>query len=180
MLLLREPTARYYSAMIAFRRMFLPILIGMAAASWAPDAAFAAGEKPPFWRATRFDEVRMRVGPSAEYPIEWVYRRKGLPVKVIRRREAWLLVRDPDGAQGWIAESQLTQTRGALVIGEGLATLRDGPGAGATMRWRVEPGVVGRLGDCSDGWCEIDITGRKGWIEAVRLWGDEDLAGADE
>ncbi len=179
MLLLSAPGARYYSAMTVMRRIFLPILIAMMATFAVHGPALAAGDDPPFWVTVRFDEVRMRVGPSREYPIEWVYRRKGLPMQVLRAREGWLLVRDPDGAQGWIAESQLIRTRGVLIVGEGLATLRETPDAGGGVRWRAQPGVVGELGECTDGWCEINITGRKGWIEASRLWGDEELA-ADE
>ena len=34
--------------------------------------------------------------------------------------------------------------------------------------------LVGKLGDCEGGWCEIDIGGRRGWIEAQRVWGEDD------
>ena len=40
----------------------------------------AQDREVPYWAALRYDEVRMRVGPSEEYPIQWVYKRKGLPV----------------------------------------------------------------------------------------------------
>jgi SH3-like domain-containing protein len=43
--------------------------------------------------------------------------------------------------------------------------------AGAKLLWNVEPGVVGKLGDCSDGWCRLDVAGRKGWVAQQRLWG---------
>jgi SH3-like domain-containing protein len=57
------------------------------------------------------------------------------------------------------------------VVGEGLAELRAEPDVGSALRWRVEPGVVGRLGECQDGWCELDVGGRAGWIEQNRIWG---------
>ncbi|WP_216074561.1 SH3 domain-containing protein, partial [Acinetobacter baumannii] len=50
----------------------------------------------------RAKEVNMRVGPSPEFRIAWVYRRPGLPLKVLRMREGWRLVEDPDGARGWV------------------------------------------------------------------------------
>jgi SH3-like domain-containing protein len=31
--------------------------------------------------------------------------------------------------------------------------------------------VVGALGDCEAGWCELDVAGREGWVRAERLWG---------
>jgi SH3-like domain-containing protein len=131
----------------------------------------------PYWASLRYEEVRMRVGPSAEYPVEWVYKRKGLPVKVVRVREGWRLVEDPEGTQGWIASSQLDPARGGVVIGGGLAEVRAAASAAATVKWRAEPGVVARLKACREGWCEVDIAGRKGWMDAARLWGSEPLPG---
>jgi len=141
------------------------------------DPVRAQDREVPYWASLRYDEVRVRVGPSEEYPIEWVYKRKGLPVKVVRVREGWRFVEDPEGTRGWIARSQLDPDRGALVVGTGLAEIRAGPSAAATLRWRAEPGVVGKLAGCREGWCEVDIAGRKGWMLANRLWGTEPLPG---
>lgn len=132
----------------------------------------------PYWAALRYEQVNMRVGPSREYPVDWVYKRKGLPMKVVRVREGWRLVRDVAGAQGWVAASQLTPDRGVLITGEGLVDLRSGPSATAALRWRAEPGVVARLVGCRDAWCEIDAAGRKGWVPEARLWGTEPLPGS--
>lgn len=148
--------------------------VWLAALALAPAPLSAQGSDPPYWATIRYDKVYMRVGPGVTYPIDWVYAREGLPVKVIRKREGWRLVVDPDGAQGWIASSQLKRERGVIVQGEGLVTLRQAPEAASAVRFRAEPGVVGRLVRCSAGWCEIDISGRTGWVEAARLWGDEE------
>jgi SH3-like domain-containing protein len=113
----------------------------------------------------------MRVGPSENYPIDWVYRREGLPVKVVRLYQGWRRVRDPDGAEGWVVARLLNPQRTAIVIGKGLAPMRAGSSGDAPLRWNVEPGVVGRLGECDEGWCEFDVKGRKGWVEQARLWG---------
>lgn len=137
----------------------------------APDPARAQDREVPYWVSLRYDEVRMRVGPSEEYKIDWLYKRKGLPLKVVRLREAWRLVQDHEGEQGWIASSQLTLDRGALVVGEGLADIRALPDATSSLQWRAEPGVVGELIGCRETWCEINVDGRKGWVPADRLWG---------
>lgn len=125
----------------------------------------------PYWASLRAPEVNMRVGPSQDYPIEWVYKRQGLPVKVIRVQEGWRLVSDPDGDQGWIVARLLTPERGALVIGEGLAAIRNAPSDDALLQWNVQPGVVGMLGKCEAGWCEFNVEGRAGWVREARLWG---------
>lgn len=151
-------------------RRLLVSLIPTLFAVFATPAA-SQGREVPYWATLRATEVNMRVGPSEAFPIEWVYRRVGLPVKVVRVREGWRLVQDPDGERGWIAARLLNPERGAIVIGEGLANLREAPGAGSRVLWRAEPGVVGRLGRCDDGECELDVGGRKGWVSAARLWG---------
>ena len=138
-----------------------------------PLAGPAAGQdrEVPYWATLRATEVNMRVGPSEAYPIAWVYRRQGLPVKVLRVREGWRLVQDPGGERGWIVARLLDPERGAIVIGNGLAAMREEPDGGSRVLWRAEPGVVGALGNCEDGWCEFDVGGREGWVRAERLWG---------
>ncbi len=113
----------------------------------------------------------MRVGPSEEYRIDWVYRRAGLPVKVIRVVEGWRLILDQDGAQGWVIARSLDPKRGAVVVGKSPAPIRDSASDSGKLKWNAQPGVVGRLGDCDAGWCEFNIAGRKGWIRQSQIWG---------
>ncbi|MGB3469712.1 MAG: SH3 domain-containing protein [Erythrobacter sp.] len=164
--------------MTSIRPLFALILAGLTFGVLVPVAGAAPDSEPPYWASMKFNEVRMRVGPSREYPIEWVYVRARLPVKVMRTLDGWWLVEDPDGDQGWIASSQLSLTRSAIVVGEGAVIIREGPDAKSALRWRAEPGVVGDLLQCRDDWCQVDISGRSGWIPAGRLWGDEELAAA--
>jgi len=133
--------------------------------------AGAQEREVPYWASLRADEVNMRVGPSEDFPISWVYRREGLPVKVVRLREGWRLVEDPDGERGWMIARLLNPDRGAIVVGEGLAEMRASEEPDAKLLWRVEPGVVGKLGDCRSGWCRLDVSGHKGWVRQDRLWG---------
>ena len=135
----------------------------------APSAA--QEREVPYWATIRAEEVNMRAGPSERFPIEWVYRRAGLPVKVVRVNQGWRLVEDPDGARGWIVARLLDPDRGAIVIGDDLAEMREEPRPGARLLWKVEAGVVGALGECENGWCNFNTDGHKGWILAERLWG---------
>jgi SH3-like domain-containing protein len=164
--------------MSALRLAAWIVLAIVVAVSLVAGPAGAQGrEEVPYWASLRFDEVRMRVGPSREYRITWVYQRRGLPMKVVRLREGWMLVEDAEGTLGWVSASQLSNARGALVVGTGLADMREEPDPASTLRWRAEPGVVGKLLRCRENWCEIDVTGRTGWVRSEQLWGDEDLPG---
>jgi SH3-like domain-containing protein len=151
--------------------MHFPLRLLCLALLAVPATALAQERETPYWASLRSDEVNMRVGPSEDYQIAWVYHREGLPVKVVRLREGWRLVRDPEGAQGWILARLLNPQRTAMVIGKGLAALRETGSDSARLLWNAEPGVVGKLGDCEEGWCEFDAEGRKGWVRQSRLWG---------
>lgn len=134
--------------------------------------ASAQNVEVPYWASLRAPEVNMRVGPSEEYRISWIYRRVGLPVRVLRTKEGWRWVEDQDGARGWMLGRFLSRERGAVVIGTGLAEMRENPSPAARLLWRLEPGVVGRLGECSEGWCAVTVGPRRGHVAEDRLWGD--------
>ncbi len=136
-----------------------------------PAAAQSDPVKLPYWASISVDEARMRKGPSPDVPVIWEYRRKDLPVKVIARFETWRKIEDPDGTQGWMAARLLSRTRTAIVTGE-IRPLREAASLSAAVAYRAEPGVVGRITDCTDGWCRFDVKGRSGWIQTDHIWGD--------
>lgn len=113
----------------------------------------------------------MRKGPSQDVPVVWEYRRKDLPVKVIALHETWRQIEDPDGTKGWMAARLLSRTRTAIVT-EGVRPMREAPNDAAVISYRAEPGVVGRITDCANGWCMFDVRGRRGWIHTDHIWGD--------
>lgn len=162
----KSDSAKYAQAM--FRAASTLFLLALATGALAQD------REVPYWATMRADKVNMRVGPSGDYRIDWVYQRRGLPVRVIRLREGWRLIEDADGTQGWVVARLLSPDRGALVTGEGVAAIRAGAGDGSALRWNVEPGAVGQLGKCEQHWCEFDVGGHRGWISAERIWGDGD------
>ncbi len=141
------------------------LMLGLA----APVAAQEA--KVPYWASIRASEVNMRVGPAEEYQIAWVYRRPQLPLKVLRVKDGWRLVQDPDGGKGWMNQRFLTRQRTGYVIGKEPAAMRQAGDGAARLLWRLAPGNVGLLGDCDAGWCQFETGKRKGFVEQARLWG---------
>jgi len=157
-------------------RAIFPLIIFIC---FLPSNAHAQSDDEAYWASIDQEEARSRTGPSRDYKIIWVYVRKNLPVKVLRRYGAWRQIEDPDGSQGWMHSRLLTRTRTAMVIGESIQNMHEQPDANSTLSWRAEPGVVGRLGQCSNGWCRLDVNGRIGYIRSEFLFG-VGLASADE
>lgn len=132
--------------------------------------AQADTKAPPYWASIAADEARMRVGPSLDYPSNWIYRRRDLPVRVMQVLGNWRKIEDPDGTQGWMHVRLLSATETA-VVSSVAADMRQGRGDDQTLLYRAAKGVVGRVGDCSGGWCRFDVGGKKGYVQASSLWG---------
>lgn len=124
----------------------------------------------PRFVSLRASEVNLRTGPGVRYPIDWVYRRRDLPVEIIDEHETWRRIRDWEGTIGWVHQSMLQGARKVMVTGE-LRVLRRAPERAADPIARIEPGVIARLEACDEGWCEISIDGLSGWLERHEFYG---------
>ncbi len=152
--------------------MFNRIILALALVSLPVTAVSAEDTKPPYWAAFKAGVVNMRVGPGEDYRIAWVYHRQFLPMKVLRTMQGWWLIEDPEGARGWVLAQFMSKRRSAMVQGKQLAEMHESADPSSRLLWRLEPGVVAKLGDCSQAWCEVELDGnRRGWVRQDQLWG---------
>jgi SH3-like domain-containing protein len=136
----------------------------------APPAS-AQEKQPPYWASIASGEAMTRTGPGKNYPGIWLYKRRDLPVRVVKKYEHWRLIHDPDGAQGWMLVTLLSDRRTAIVKPGDPRPIRVKPDDGAKVRYTAEHGVVGRIDKCSNGWCRIAVGKREGYIHSADLWG---------
>ncbi|MDR3537177.1 MAG: SH3 domain-containing protein [Acetobacteraceae bacterium] len=128
----------------------------------------------PRFAALRFDEVNMRVGPGPRYPIDWVYKRRDLPVQIEREFDIWRLIRDPDGTRGWVSEASLTGRR-TFIVTDGDATLRQDASDTSSAVAILKPGVIGRIRSCQAGadWCQVQTADYRGYLKRTQFWGTQ-------
>jgi SH3-like domain-containing protein len=150
--------------------------LGAVAALLIVVAAPAAAQDrpPPYWASIASGQAMTRTGPGKNYPGEWLYQRRDLPVRVVKKYEHWRLIQDPDGAQGWMLVTLLSDRRTAIVKPGAPRPVRVGPYDGARTQYLAEHGVVGRISKCTDGWCRIEIDRRAGYVRASDIWGVSD------
>jgi SH3-like domain-containing protein len=137
----------------------------------AAAPAAAQDKRPPYWASIASGEAMMRTGPGRNYPGTWLYKRRDLPVRVIKLYPNWRLIEDPDGTRGWMLVSLLSDQRTAMVKPGEPRPIRIEPKPGARVRYLAAHGVVGRIDHCRSGWCRIAIGKREGYIRATDLWG---------
>ncbi len=150
----------------------------VAVAPAPPPAAPAEAPKPPdpkqaiHFASLRAEKVNLRSGPSADFPIQWVYVRRGLPVEVVASFDIWRKIRDSEGTEGWVNQQMLTGHRSVLVSGS-VRDLRHEPKPDADIVAKLEVGVVAAISKCDPVWCEVKAGGYKGWLMRDEVWGLE-------
>lgn len=125
----------------------------------------------PRFVSLRADSVNLRVGPSARYPIEWIYVRRNLPVEIVAEFDTWRRIKDPAGTEGWVHSSMLSGRRTAMVTGAVRPLLR-GADEEAGVAATLEPGVIVQVERCPQGeFCRVEAEGIEGWVRRDALWG---------
>jgi hypothetical protein len=133
--------------------------------------AFAAGPGLPYYASIKSDDANIRTGPSARYPIQWTYKRKGWPVQVAASFERWKKISDINGEIGWIHEVLLSNKRYGLIKAEGVQEVYRLPLNTSTKVFIVENGVVAELKECKNDWCKIKVERHEGWLRREHIWG---------
>ena len=147
-------------------------VLAAAAATVAVSAAHAQRQRQtPYFASIASGQAMMRTGPGRNFPGTWLYRRADLPIRVVEVYQNWRRIEDPDGTRGWMLVSLLSDQRTAIVRGNAPQAMHEEPNSNSAVRFRAEPGVVGRISRCADGWCHFDVHGRNGFIRVDTIWG---------
>lgn len=123
----------------------------------------------PRWAALASGETNLRTGPGKRYPIDWVIKKKGLPVEIVQEFEHWRRVREPGGDEGWVNKMMLTGARRVMLQKD--QVLHANPSDDARVIATLQKGVIASLKQCRTTWCEVEIDAYHGWIPKKHLWG---------
>jgi SH3-like domain-containing protein len=152
------------------------VLAALAAASAQAEERGKVTNLPiPRYVSLKASEGNVRRGPSLSHRIDWVFKRRDMPLEVTDEYGNWRRVRDRDGQGGWIHFSLLSGVR-TVIVEEDMAGLHMKPDAAAPVTARAEAGVIAELDECAADWCRIDADGYRGWVQRSALWG---VAAAD-
>ena len=116
------------------------------------------------------NEVNLRQGPSFEYPIKLIYKKKYLPVIIIDKSETWRKISDFENNSGWIHISQLSKKKSAINI-KNDSLLYKKPTIYSKPIAKLEIGRLMLIKKCKTKWCKITSGGFEGWIFKSSLWG---------
>jgi len=115
-------------------------------------------------------EVNVRVGPSKNYPIKFIYKKKYLPLEVLDKVETWKKIKDFENNSGWIHVSQLSKKKTAINI-KNNELLYKKPTIYSKPIAKLESGRLVLIKKCKREWCKIITGNYNGWIFKKSLWG---------
>ena len=124
----------------------------------------------PRYVSLKAKEANARRGPSLSHKIDWIYKRKNIPLEVYAEYENWRRVRDFEGLGGWVHYTLLSGIRYVLIKDE-LLEMRLLPSSEAQVIARVPQHNIATLDKCNLDWCRIVDDGYKGWVLKSGIWG---------
>ena len=116
------------------------------------------------------NKVYVRVGPSKEYPIKFIYKKKYLPLEVLDKSETWRKIKDFENNSGWIHISQLSKKKSGINIKKNSVLYKKSTIFSKPIA-RLEIGRLVLIDRCKIKWCKIKSGGFYGWISKNSLWG---------
>ena len=116
------------------------------------------------------NEVNLRQGPSFEYPIKFIYKKKYLPIEVLDESETWRKIRDFENNSGWIHISQLSKKKSAINIKKNSILYKKSTIFSKPIV-RLESGRLVLIKKCKIKWCKVISGTYVGWIYKSSLWG---------
>ncbi|MFD1744540.1 SH3 domain-containing protein [Rhizobium helianthi] len=138
----------------------------------------ASGLPLPRFVSLKSRRVNIRIGPSTDYAVSWMYTREGLPMEIIQEYENWRRVRDAEGTEGWVNQALLSGERTAVAApwmrGKGkdvFVNMRREPQSSAQTVAKLEPGVIMRIKECNGDWCKAQAGNVEGWVSQGEIWG---------
>ena len=130
---------------------------------------FNAFSNEEYFLTLRNDKVNLRLGPSFNYPIKIIYKKKYLPVFIKEKSENFRKIQDHENNSGWIHISQLSKKKSGITIQDTIlykrSTMYSKPLA------KIETGRLLLISKCKDEWCKAKTDDYKGWVKKESLWG---------
>ena len=116
------------------------------------------------------NKVNLRQGPSFEYPIKLIYKKKYLPVIIIDKSGPWRKIKDFENNTGWIHTVLLSKKKSAINIKNNSVIYKKSTIFSKPIA-KLETGRLLLVKKCKVKWCKISSGNYEGWILKSSLWG---------
>ena len=122
-----------------------------------------------YFLTLRNEKVNLRLGPSFDYPVKIIYKKKYLPVAVKDKSDNFRKIQDHENNSGWIHISQLSKKKAGITTAEMLLYKR--PTIYSRPLANVLKGRLVLISNCKNDWCKVKSGKFSGWLKKKNIWG---------
>ncbi|MFL1780579.1 SH3 domain-containing protein [Candidatus Hepatincolaceae symbiont of Richtersius coronifer] len=159
--------------------IFLAIVILGSAYLIKLDASKKGSVSYPFFLSTRDDVTNIRSGPSLDYPIVHIYKKKGMPLKILDKNKDWYYSEDFIGNEGWVYKNLLSSRKTAVITAKSSTIYKTASSFSKALLILERNNIINIISCKPTGvFCkvnfqssilELEITG---WISTSDMWGN--------
>ena len=123
-----------------------------------------------YFLTLRNEKVNLRQGPSFDYPVKILYKKKFLPVLVQDKSDNFRKIRDHENNSGWIHISQLSKKKAAIVTDDDVILFNSSTMYSSPIAI-LKKGRLVQIKKCKKNWCRLNTGEFKDWVKKESLWG---------
>ena len=124
-----------------------------------------------YFLTLRNNTTNLRQGPSFDYPIKIIYKKKYLPILILDASDNFRKIKDHENNTGWIHVSQLSKRKAALILNDKVIMFNNSTIFSKPLVV-LEKGRLCLISKCKDDWCKIKVDKYSGWVKNKNLWGN--------
>ena len=113
--------------------------------------------------------VNVRVEPTLDSKIKYIYKKINLPVKQIDKKENFRRIIDLKNNSGWIHWSQLKSSNSFIILENKILFKK--PSSFSKPILRLEKGRLLVIKKCLNDWCNVKTDDYSGWVKTDNIWG---------
>ena len=122
-----------------------------------------------YFLSLRNNEINLRLGPSFDYPIKIIYKKKYLPVLIKDKSENFRKIQDHENNSGWVHISQHSKKKSGITIEDIILYKR--PTIYSKPLANIKTGRLLIVSKCKENWCKIKTEKYSGWVKKSSVWG---------
>ena len=126
------------------------------------------------FKSLKSDDANMRVGPASTFEILWNFKKRDLPIKILKKFDHWYQVETPDGSVGWMWRNLISDKEKTIIFlkNEKIYKNRD---IEAKIIAYVEKNSILKIHYCKKEWCKVESKEYKiiGFVQKNKnsMWG---------
>ena len=129
----------------------------------------ASADQNNYFLMLKNKKVNVRYGPSFDYPIKFIYKKKYLPVEIIDKKENFRKIIDHKKNSGWIHRSQLRKSKSLITTSTKILFKK--PTKFSKPLAKLDEGRLLIIKKCEKDWCNVKTGEFSGWIKKNNIWG---------